>query len=121
MNRLVCASALLLVVPLLMGATCTLTEATANPNNIPNRLDEKGTYNLGQNEFFLVIFGCAKLTGTNQTTTVDARTDQQNKTWSATLQLAAGEYECYGALFYHVGNPMNPTIDYSNKLVRMVQ
>jgi len=121
MNRLVWLCALVLVVPLMMGAACVLTQATANPNGVPNRLDEIGTYSLGQNEFFLTVLGCAKLSGTTQLTSIGATVDQENKTWSATLSLAAGTYKCYGALYYHTGNPMNCMVEQSNKVERTVQ
>lgn len=55
MYRLLAVCALLFVIPLLMGATCTLTQVTPNPGGMPMTADIDGRYTLAPGELILWV------------------------------------------------------------------
>jgi|GEM_PF-2834819 len=99
MNRLVCASALLLVVPLLMGATCTLTEVKPNPMGMPNTVDMKGGWSTNPGaEMALSIILHANNFPTGATNQSTGQLIHSPKTWTGRAGVVAGTYSCYGEL-----------------------
>src|SRR5262249_39559493 len=88
------------IVPFLLGADAiTITDATPNPNKQPQTVKEDGTYTLS--DTFASLAGLAKNTKTMQLNQIGAtigKDNQGNLTWTATLQVVAGNYDCYGML-----------------------
>jgi hypothetical protein len=88
------------IVPFLLGAdSITINTATPNPNNTPQTVKEDGTYTLTDD--FASLSGMAKNTKTMQINQIGAtvgKDGQGNLTWTATLQVVAGNYDCYGML-----------------------
>lgn len=120
MTRLVVVLMLVLVVPLLMGATCTLNQAISN---MPSRIDMHGTYAMGQGEFLFQIEAVAVPDGSenNQEHTSTAQVDQMNMTWTGYLtHQGRGVYRCRGRLWYFTGGGFPPTMFWVQSEARIV-
>ncbi len=91
------------IVPFLLGAdTIALNTATGNPGGQAQKLEEDGNYTVDPANMLLNVNANAKLVVNGQLTQLPASLgqDQQgNLTWTATLSLAAGNYDCYGILY----------------------
>jgi hypothetical protein len=95
MNRTIPLALLLVVIPWIMGATIVLDQAVSPAQY---KLHEAGTYTLGANESLNSIEAHAKL-GT-QDTWNNADVNPIFLTWSKTLTVAPGTYECFGRIRY---------------------
>jgi len=102
-RRVLCFVLLVAILPLLLGAdSIALNTATGNPNGQAQKLEEDGNFTVDPANMLLNINSNAQLVVNGQLTQLPAGTGkdkQGNLTWTATLSLAAGNYNCWGILY----------------------
>ena len=96
---LVALSFMVLVTPMVMGATITLANVTANPGGVKNRLDGDGSYTLANKEEYAVTTFQATDKTTGQINNIAGNKNGLN--WSATLNCGPATYNpCEAKLYF---------------------
>ena len=121
-RALVAVAFVLLVMPMLMGATITITAINPNPNKMANTLAANGSYTLANGESTTSFYFMAYLKGTTQTTGLAPTPDAAKKTWTVSLTVAPVTYNpCWVFLFYKDVNNMPQATNDSNKMDQVVK
>jgi hypothetical protein len=119
---LLVAVCVLAVLPFLMGANIQMTQCLATVNGQPFRLDESGTFALQGTEVLIYINCHATNATTGQNNFITAAANQPLGTWSGTLFVVPGNYNCFARLWYRPqpNGPATP-LDTAPPVPRQVQ
>ena len=121
-RALVAVAFMLLVTPMLMGATVSITAVTPNPGKQANTLAANGAFALGANEKIMYINFAAVVKNSNpvQANIVGAST--ANNTWTASLLVAPTTYNpCIPTLYYSDANNNMQTAKDTNTTDQVVK
>lgn len=89
------------------GDTITEVNVTPNPGGAASTVQGSGTYTLGKNNAFRNVYFKAQNTGSKQLNSNAAAAAMGN--WKGTLDVVAGNYNCWGTLYSQNGNTLNIT------------